>query len=109
MSRFEGHTPGPWGFHGTRIGGDASVTAADRIIASVHPRRLRAPFQEDNAERDANACLIAAAPTMAADIDEFMRRLGPRWFLEQGWFPASLSDGPQTTPTSATMMPGDVK
>ena len=23
------------------------------------------------------------------DIDEFMKRLGPRWFLEQGWFPKS--------------------
>lgn len=25
-----------------------------------------------------------------ADLNEFMRRLGPRWFLEQNWFPASI-------------------
>lgn len=25
-----------------------------------------------------------------ADIAEFMGRLGPRWFLEQGWFPESM-------------------
>lgn len=24
------------------------------------------------------------------DLDEFMRRLGPRWFLEQNWFPQSV-------------------
>lgn len=31
----------------------------------------------------------------AADIAEFMRRLGPRWFLDQNWFPGSVepSDG----------------
>jgi hypothetical protein len=27
---------------------------------------------------------------MRADIDEFMKRLGPGWFLSQGWFPSSL-------------------
>lgn len=26
----------------------------------------------------------------ASDIAEFMRRLGPRWFLEQNWFPQSV-------------------
>lgn len=26
----------------------------------------------------------------SSDIAEFMRRLGPRWFLEQGWFPESM-------------------
>jgi len=28
---------------------------------------------------------------LKADIDEFMRRLGPRWFLEQGWFPETVN------------------
>jgi hypothetical protein len=55
----DGVTPGPWEFPGTRIGGDASVISGERLIASVHPRRFRAPFAEDNAERDANAAHIA--------------------------------------------------
>lgn len=25
-----------------------------------------------------------------ADIEQFMRRLGPHWFLEQGWFPRTV-------------------
>jgi hypothetical protein len=28
---------------------------------------------------------------LRADINEFMGRLGPRWFLEQGWFPATVN------------------
>lgn len=41
------------------------------------------------------ATLKAENKRQASDIDEFMRRLGPRWFLEQGWFPESVetSDG----------------
>jgi hypothetical protein len=54
-----GVTAGPWRFPGTRMGGDASVVAEERLIASVHPRRFRAPFEEDNQERDANAAHIA--------------------------------------------------
>lgn len=39
--------------------------------------------------------LEAENERQSSDIAEFMRRLGPRWFLEQGWFPESIeaSDG----------------
>lgn len=32
--------------------------------------------------------LAARTAAVETDIAEFMRRLGPRWFLEQNWFPA---------------------
>ena len=35
---------------------------------------------------------------LKADIDEFMRRLGPRWFLEQGWFPETVNATLATKP-----------
>jgi len=65
-------TGGEWRFPGTRIGGDASIIVGERLLASVHPRRFRAPFTEDNAERDANAAFIAAAnpQTILALLDE---------------------------------------
>lgn len=41
------------------------------------------------------AALKAENERQASDIAEFMRRLGPRWFLDQNWFPESVetSDG----------------
>ena len=81
----EGHTPGPWRVkYGPRHAPDeCDITIAGDIflLADINGPKY--------AHCEANARLIAAAPTMKADIDEFMRRLGPRWFLEQNWFPAS--------------------
>src|SRR5690606_34685592 len=34
--------------------------------------------------------LEAENERQSSDIAEFMRRLGPHWFLEQGWFPKSV-------------------
>lgn len=39
--------------------------------------------------RRASLRAVPELEVVKADIAEFMRRLGPRWFLEQGWFPAS--------------------
>ena len=39
-------------------------------------------FADDGGEE---ARLIAAAPEMHAALKELCDRLGPRWFLEQGW------------------------
>ncbi|MBZ9943491.1 hypothetical protein LB533_20605 [Mesorhizobium sp. BR1-1-13] len=34
-----------------------------------------------------------AVEALRQDIAEFMRRLGPQWFLAQNWFPASQQEG----------------
>ena len=34
--------------------------------------------------------LEAEVERQSSDIAEFMDRLGPRWFLEQNWFPPSV-------------------
>lgn len=82
------HTPGPW-----RV----EMTIYEHCACEIVGKRGIAPvWSGPNAWADAT--LIAAAPTMKADIDEFMRRLGPRWFLEQGWFPASLAPEPEPDP-----------
>ena len=57
-------TPGPWNGLSVRIGGDASIVGNERLIASVHPKSMRASDPEGDAERDANARLIAASPDM---------------------------------------------
>lgn len=36
--------------------------------------------------------LEADNTSLQSDIDELMRRIGPRWFLEQGWFPDSQQE-----------------
>lgn len=75
-------------------------------IAELQDRlhRLAKRREDEGIYTDAN--LVEAASSRIAeleaenvrqssDIAEFMRRLGPRWFLEQGWFPESIeaSDG----------------
>lgn len=104
MSAEVKHTPGPWHatcvdrVNGNRDLGDDGIRfwevcpegqgayrgAVCTVHSAVHIGGITIK------ERDANAQLIASAPTMKSDIEEFMRRLGSRWFLEQGWFPASL-------------------
>ena len=51
--------------------------------ASAWARRYKAA----EAERDRLAERIAE---LEADMNEFLRRVGPRWCLEQHWFPASM-------------------
>ena len=51
--------------------------------------RLQAA-RADAAEARANS-LSTELAMAKADIRQFMDRLGPRWFLEQSWFPASVN------------------
>ena len=44
----------------------------------------------DDLEDRANS-LSTELAMAKADIRQFMERLGPRWFLEQSWFPASVN------------------
>jgi hypothetical protein len=114
MQEKQGHTPGlntrwnargsftaaPWRARKIRYGAfsiEAELPCVNGLsawftIATVHETEDAERLMSDGAKADAedDARLIAAAPTMKADIDEFMRRLGPRWFLEQNWFPASV-------------------
>lgn len=69
------HTPGPWSGNWVRMGGDASITGNDRLIASVHPKSMRAHDISGDAERDANARMIAAAPDLAASLSDMLRIL----------------------------------
>lgn len=63
-------TPGPWSSGHVRIGGDASISSADRLVASVRPTSL--PFKEPDTVRDADAAFIALAnpATLTALITE---------------------------------------
>lgn len=60
------HTPGPWQY----FSGNRSIWSADRAICGVHGPR-KAPADYELAEIEANARLIAAAPTTAQMAMEF--------------------------------------
>lgn len=66
-------------------------TAQDRAISNGLKLERIAALESELA-----GCKIAleqaweSSRERQADIEQFMRRLGPRWFLEQGWFPASI-------------------
>ena len=63
MKRFEGHTPGPW----TLKKSSHSIVRGAKVIASVH-NHLHKGMTE--AETDANADLIAAAPELLAEREK---------------------------------------
>lgn len=64
--------------------------AGDAVPASIIERS-----RELHARLSALSQPVATpAPSQDAaveDVTEFMRRLGPRWFLEQNWFPSSAT------------------
>jgi hypothetical protein len=68
------HTPGPWsiesGPHKTMTGeaADWSITCCKGIVAMLHDNDTIGPRHE----RDANACLIAAAPDLCDTLQEMM-------------------------------------
>lgn len=81
--------------HEQAILGHDAVTVLTALIATALAKRR----EDEGIYTDAN--LVEAASSRIAeleaenvrqssDIAEFMRRLGPRWFLEQGWFPESM-------------------
>lgn len=68
-----GHTPGPWGCDGSEI------YCENLVIASVHrPKTDDEGGVMSNAEANANASLIAAAPELLAALRELkmLRCLG---------------------------------
>jgi hypothetical protein len=63
------HTPGPW-----RVGygfAETGVFSADgeTLVANTHGSARNFSREEQIAEQDANACLIAAAPDMLAALE----------------------------------------
>ena len=74
MSKYEGHTPGPWFVHDLRgMGGPISIscTTPDHItVADIGPG-----IENTEAEALANARLIAAAPGLLAERDRLLEVL----------------------------------
>lgn len=71
---FEGHTPGPWSYCGCGKCGIVSAGSGNKYVYVATAERRESGFCEegvpvvkDAPQRTANARLIAAAPTLAAD------------------------------------------
>ena len=65
----------------------------DRLLCLARRREDEGIYTDANLVEAASsriAELEAENERQASDIAEFMRRLGPRWFLEQNWFPQSV-------------------
>ena len=73
MSKYEGHTPGPWYNQWTTV-----VAADGSPIADCEVRRSTEPDGGDHAldrEIEANARLIASVPDLLADRERLLRIL----------------------------------
>jgi hypothetical protein len=74
LSQFEGHTKGPWKaaeYHQTGVAvisaaGDGVGLAYQRVAWVVEDRR---PWPTCTPQQMANACLIAAAPLLLAEVE----------------------------------------
>jgi hypothetical protein len=69
------HTPGPWAYH---LGRGANPrfhiqTSAGYQIASTTELERHSVAQEENAQRESNARLIAAAPDLLSVVERFAK------------------------------------
>lgn len=73
------------------------LTIADYEEVLADMRRLTRELDvalhgEEGAAKQASLCdLIEPARAMRRDMQQFMDRLGPRWFLERNWFPETFA------------------
>src|SRR5690606_41833159 len=77
--------------------GPPPVAPSKHREARMDRREHLIDIMEEAAKGETKATLRARIAELEAenerqssDIDEFMRRLGPPWFLAQGWFPKSV-------------------
>lgn len=61
------HTPGPW-----RVVGPQAVKSPTGEVATVYPARHSESIEEEDAGREANARLIAAAPDLLAALRDII-------------------------------------
>ena len=99
------HTPGPW-VVGCKLTPNGVYTVNGELIANTHSASRTLRRDEQIAEQDANARLIAAAPETAAERDKLkevnadllaaLKRVDQSWteWLPCGPYDESLTTGP---------------
>lgn len=80
MSKYEGHTKGPWRAYNGHISGPLDVVLAHTALGLIMVGG-KDEYRISQSEEEANARLIADAPTLLAERDQLREALA--WYADE--------------------------